>query len=476
MSVRPRGLVLLGLALGIAAAPASPAWADENSDLDLIPPAATQPQSPAPETPAASAPNQRIYLEDALIGTARRGGQLVPSPAPKPSTWDERLFLDARKQWSLSDSTTFTFSDRFNLRDQANLDAPSHENTINDFREGYVSWRAGDQTYLDAGRINVKSGVAVGFNPTDFFRTRAVVDPLSVDPTVLREDRLGTMMGLGEKIWQGGTLTVAAAPRLDSPSPVYTATDLRSFDPSFDRTNAHDRFLVKGSANLADDFAPELLVYHEANRTSFGANLTESVGQKTVAYAEWAGGNRTSLLAEALRYGQKTGTLPAAAPSAIPADTSVYFQNQLSVGASYTTESKITFNVEYHYNQAGFSRHDWNNWFRVGSAPGVSSSVTKELWYFRSYAAEQEDPLSVHSLFLRADWVDAFAVHNLELTGFINADLYDGSSLVQLTADYYLSSAWTVGGLVIADVGGAHSDFGSLPQSTSVLAKLARYF
>jgi hypothetical protein len=470
MIARACGLVLLGLVLGSAAA-----RADENSDLDLIPEAATKPQSPAPEAAPTGAANQRIYLENAVTGTARRGGQIVPSPPPEPSTWQERLFLDARKQWALGDRVNFTLSDRFNLRAQENIDFPSHENTVNDFREGYLSWEALDRTYLDAGRINLKSGVAVGFNPTDFFKTRAVVDPVSIDPTVLREDRLGTLMGLGERIWQGGTLTVAAAPKVDNPSPVYNNTDLRSFDPSFDRTNAHDRFLIKGSADLAPDFAPELLVYHESDRTKVGANITESVGQKTVLYAEWAGGDRSSLIDEALRYGRRTGTLPANAPSVLPDDSSVHFQNQLSVGGSYTTESKITFNLEYHFNQAGFSRGDWDNWFRIGGAPGASSNVTKELWYIRSYAAEQQDPISEHSLFLRADWVDAF-IPSLELTGFINMDLYDRSSLVQVTADYYLSSAWTVGGLVIADVGGKHSDFGSLPQSVSVLAKLARYF
>ncbi|MBV8537303.1 MAG: hypothetical protein JO128_17010, partial [Alphaproteobacteria bacterium] len=214
MIVRLGGMVLLALVLGAAAA-----FADENSDLDLIPEAASKPQPQAPDASAASAANQRIYLENAVTGTARRGNLRVPFPPPKPSSWQERLFLDARKQWALDDRVNFTLSDRFNLRAQDNLDFPSHENTINDFREGYVSWEALDRTYLDAGRINLKSGVAVGFNPTDFFRTRAVVDPVSVDPTVLREDRLGTVMGLGERIWQGGTLTVAAAPKVDNPSP-----------------------------------------------------------------------------------------------------------------------------------------------------------------------------------------------------------------------------------------------------------------
>jgi hypothetical protein len=470
MIARLVGLVLLGLVLRGEAA-----HADENSDLDLIPEAATRPQTAAPGASAGGAANQRIYLENAFTATARRGDLLVPSPPPKPAGWQERLFLDARKQWAVDDRLNLTLSDRVNLRAQDGIDVPSHENAINDFREGYLSWEPLDRTYLDLGRINLKSGVAAGFNPTDFFRTRAVVDPLSVDPAVLREDRLGTLMGLGERIWQGGTITVAAAPKVDNPTPVYNTTDLRSFDPSFDRTNAHDRFLVKASADLADDFAPEFLVYREANRTSVGANITRSIGQKTVAYAEWAGGKRTSLIDEALRYGRLTGTLPANSSSALPEDSSLRFQNQLSVGASYTTESKITFNLEYHFNQAGFSRRDWDNWFRVGSAPGASSATTKQLWYIRSYAAEQQNPLTEHSLFARFDWVDAF-VPKLELTGFINTDLYDGSSLVQLTADYYLSNAWTVGGLVIADLGGQHTEFGSLPQSMSVLAKLARYF
>jgi hypothetical protein len=47
---------------------------------------------------------------------------------------------------------------------------------------------------------------------------------------------------------------------------------------------------------------------------------------------------------------------------------------------------------------------------------------------------------------------------------------------VEIEADCYLSNAWTVGGLVIADVGRKHSDFGSPPQAASVLLRLARYF
>ena len=41
--------------------------------------------------------------------------------------------------------------------------------------------------------------------------------------------------------------------------------------------------------------------------------------------------------------------------------------------AAYTTESRITFNLEYHFNQAGFARADWRNWFAAGHAGSGST-------------------------------------------------------------------------------------------------------
>jgi hypothetical protein len=93
----------------------------------------------------------------------------------------------------------------------------------------------------------------------------------------------------------------------------------------------------------------------------------------------------------------------------------------------------------------------------------------------RDYALDQQEPISRHSIFLRADWTDAF-VPKLELTGFVTTDVYDGSGLLQLTANYYLSDTWTVGGLIMTNFGATRSDFGSLPQAANFLFKVARYF
>ena len=469
-----RGLILtLGIALSRVAL--ADQKGDENKDLDLIPPAAQAPSAPSADASIAAAPTRKIYLENATTQSWVRGG-IVAVPPPPPSEWQERLLLDVRDQWRLGRDVSLTYSGRLNARAQDGLDFPSHENVTNDLREAYASWEPHEGTFVDIGRINLKSGVALGFNPTDFFKTRAVVEPVSVDPVVLREDRLGTLMLRAQRIWAGASLTAAYAPAVASGSPIYTDSNLHSFDPMFDRTNAQDRFLLKGSVDLGAGFTPEWLAYHDNGRTRWGANLAQSISQSVVAYAEWSGGPRLSLIDDALRFGRANGPLPAAAPGVLPDQARQGFRNELAAGASYTTDQpKITFNLELNYNQAGFSGADWNNWFQAGRGTTSRSPIAGQLWYIRNYAADQQEPVSRSTVFLRADWVDAF-VPKLELTGFVDTDLQDGSGRAQLTADYYLSDRWTVGGLVLVDFGARHSDFGSLPLAGSVLFKVVRYF
>jgi len=467
---RPLRLALL---LALVAAPA---LADEDKDLELIPQAVQQaPAAPPSEAGPTRDARQTLYLENAATLSSRRD-VLVPAPPPPPPDWQERLFFDARKEWALNSDVSLAYSGRLNLMAQdIGPSVPSHENVRHDFREGYVTWQALPGDYLDLGRINLKSGVAAGYNPTDFFKTRTVVEPLSVDPAVLREDRLGTFMLEGQHLGEGLAVTLVYAPQLYEPSKIYTETTLPSFNPMLDRTNAHQRLLLKASAPLVGDFSPEALLYHEGGRTQFGANLAEGVGQATVLYAEWAAGRRQSLIADALHYGVDTGTIPGNAPPVLPRDTRAYFQSDLSAGGSYTTPNKIVLNLEYHFHQAAFSPQDWHNWFATGTTLAHIPGVTQELWFIRAYAADQQEPLATHSAFLRADWQDAF-IPNLELTAFANVDLHDGSTLSQITADYYLSNAWTVGALAAAALGGRRTDQGSLPQAASVIVKLARYF
>jgi hypothetical protein len=462
--------VALGVILGL---PAEAIAQSQDPNLDRIPAPATASAPPGPQPSEAGGVPQTIYLEDAVILNEDRAGLLVPPPPSKSDPWEERLFLDVRKTWRLSPNLAISLSERLNFQTENDLRFPSHENLRSDFREGYLSWRPREGTYLDFGRINLRSGVAQGSNPTDFFKTRAVVQPLSSDPSVLREDRLGVLMARGQQVWSGDAVTVAFAPRVERQTALYTNTDLPVLNPMFDRTNAHDRLLVKADLTLAHEFSPEFLFYDEDGRAQAGLNLTDSLGKAVVAYLEWSGGGRPDLIESALAYGRATGTIPQKAPSPIARDADLRFRNDVVAGLSYTTESKIVFNLEYHYFEAGFTDAAWRAWLHAGEAG--PAPVRAELWYIRNWAADQGSPVSQHTLFVRADRQDAF-VHGLELTGFVSADLLDGSGLAQISADYYLSDRWTVGGLVSGTFGARESDFASTPGEVSLLVKLARYF
>ena len=446
--------------------------ADEDKDLDLIPGAEPVPRKAPTTEPAAS--TTRVYVENALTFNALRNDLLVPAPPPLAPHWEERLLGDARVEWSLAPNASVAYSGRLNLVAHEDLGFPNRGNLTHDLRELHLSVEPRPRDYLDLGRINLKSGVALGFNPTDFFKARAVVDPLTADPSVLRENRLGTLMLRGQHLGDGGSITLVYAPKITDPDPVGD-DPYRGFDPLFARTNASNRWLVKGSARLPDDVSPEVLVYGENGRTKIGANLTQSMGQSTVAYVEWAGGRRLGIVDEALAFGRQTGAIPDSAPNVVDQGGEERFRSQVAIGASYTTESKITFNLEYHYNGAGFSHDDWRHWFAAGEGRQASSPIARQLWYVRAYAADRQEPLQRHAVFLRADWADVL-VPKLEVTGFVLADASDGSTLMQFEANYARSDLWSFGVLAGATTGGRRSNFGSLPRAASLLLTATRYF
>jgi hypothetical protein len=448
----------------------------DDTELNLIPPELAQPSAPpaAPATPGPLA-GARIYLEDAATLWGKRDGLPVPPPVQGPD-WQERVFLDVRGSNLLTETLRLNYSGRFNLQAENDIDNPGRHTFRLDQRELFTAWEPWEGSFLDLGRINLKSGVASGYNPTDFFRARAVVAPLSADPAVLREDRLGTVMVEAQRLWAGASLTLAYAPRIERPAPLrFTTADYPALDPLLDQTNTTDRWLAKATLRLAEDFAPEALLYHEGNETRAGLNLAQSIGRATVLYAEWSGGQQGSLPAEAFSFGRAVGTLPPQAPDLLASNGSHLFRNELALGGSYSTANKMSFIAEYDYHQAGLSASQFRQWYAIGTAPGATAATRAELWLIPGYASDQQEPLGRHNLFLRWSWNDA-VVRDLEIDALSFVSLQDASVMAQVSATYDLSDHWRLSALATTTLGGHRSEFGGQTPAGSVIAKVARYF
>ena len=446
---------------------AHPALADENSDLDMIP-GAVATAAPPPST--TKTVGGRVALETAAAVTGLRGGLVVPVPGRRPARVADRTSLDGRWQWNLGSDVTVNVSDRIDVYARDNLPLGRGRSAANNLREAYVTWEAAPRSYIELGRVNLRSGVALGFNPTDFFRASTLVDQATADPSALRENRLGTAMLRTQHIADWGAVSFAYAPKLFRPVALGEGATA-PLDPHLDRTNAQERWVGTLHADVGD-IAPEFLIARLGGRTRLGANVSAPIGQRIVAYGEWSGGRAQGLAAEAIAYGIRTGTLPAAVPVLPNASTAAGFRNDLAIGFSWTGDSKLTVNAEYLFHEAGYSRTDLRRWYALGHGSALLAGV---LWYERAYAADQQVPVARQQVFLRATLPDGIA-RDIDLTalGFISLD--DGSGSAQVSANWNIDRRWSAAAILGANFGPPRSAYGSLKSALSATGTVQRYF
>jgi len=350
-----------------------------------------------------------------------------------------RLSIDLRYDKAFAERWRVVFADRLDSRWQ---DHPAAHIDVNTLKEAYLSWQARPDLIADGGRINVRNGVAYGYNPTDYFRAGAVRSIVSIDPSSLRENRLGSVMLRGQALWAGGSFTALASPKLaDAPSDAAYNADLGA-------TNRRDRWLLAASQKISEALNPQVLLYGgEGESAQLGLDLTALLNDATVAHVEWSGGRAPSLLSQALR---------------LPEDTA--FRSRLATGLTYTTPTKLSLTLEVQYNGAGLDEAGWDA-LRRGPPQAYGA--------YRSYVGSLQDPPTRRRIYFRAFWQDALLNH-LDLTAMTTYDVVDASRQVWVEARYHwtrveVALQWQRNG------GAPGSDYGALPERR-VWQALARVY
>lgn len=376
--------LLLAAAAGMAAA-------DEPDDSSALALPGAAPQS----VPAARA--WQAFVE----GAAGRSTARDLASGRESAESAQRLSLDAQVDTALAPGLRLLLADRLDVNAVRGFEQPDEINTL---KEAYLSWQPQPRLALDAGRVNLYSGVALGYNPTDFFRDGAVRSRVSVDPTSLKKNRQGSAMLRAQTVDEASSLTLAYSPRLaDAPDHDGLALD-------FGATNARHRGLLVYSRRLGPDFNPQWLLFaDEGQAPQFGVNLTHLVGDATVLYLEWAGGRSRSLLEQALGS-------PVAAR----------WRQHASAGLTVTTADKLSLTAELQFNGAGLDRDDWL------ALPATSPQAYAA---YREKALTTQEMVTRHALFLYASWQDAL-VNHLDATAMLRRNGDDHSRLVWLDLRY----------------------------------------
>jgi len=413
--------VALGYSLPTQAATDAPAGPPD--DLDALSLA-----DKAPSNSAAPARPWRLFLEGAIgRGKLRASGDNFSL---------YRGSIDFRYDEHVAQQLRLVFSDR--LDGVASDGVPPGDN-VNTLREAYLSWARAEDQIFDLGRVNIRNGAAMGFNPTDWFKAnalRSIVDP---DPAVLRENRQGTVVLQAQQLWSNASLTATVSPRLAR------SADSATFALNAGATNPSNRYLVAGSYKLSDKFTPQVLVFG-GNDDPFqvGLNLSGLVGDAVVAFGEFSAGKGRSLVAQALNQPEANSN-----------------QQRASVGLTYTTGFNLSLTAEAEYNSAAPNGDQWN---LLPAASQQQVLVT---------AQALQDLPTRSQWFLYASWQDAL-VQRLEVSGFLRQDMQTSSRALWLEGRY----AWERAELALqwlAYAGSSGTVYYAVPQQHALQLILRIY-
>jgi hypothetical protein len=398
---------------------AGTAWADGLDDAALSLPGS------APQA-AESARAWQLFVE----GAAARS-QIRHAPLAEEGRSTQRLSVDLHVDAMLTPGLRVMLADRLDVGWQHRF---GQRASINTLKEAYFSWQQRNDAIVDLGYVNQYSGVAFGYNPTDFFREGTLRSPVSVDPTTIKNNRQGSAMLRGQLLWEGASLTALYSPALSEPpgSP--------ALRPDRGATNRRDRGLLIFSQRISEELQPQWLMYLDQGASpQFGMNLTRLVNDATVAYVEWSGGRGPLLLAQALD--QAGGQA---------------FRNRVATGLTYTTGDKLSLTFEYEYNGAALDKTQWHA-LPVASLPAY-------VRYRQFVQSAQEMPSRQAALF-HAAWQDMLVSH-LDLAAMVRRNNDDHSRLSWVELRY----RWTRDEIALqwqGNSGDLFSDYGASPLRTA---------
>ncbi len=389
-------------------------------------------QSAPVQTAAPADAGFKLFAEGALGRIDRRHGL--------PDQTLRRVSIDYAQTFRLSNAVRLTVSDRLDHVEPVDAGA---ERTLNSVRELYAGWRDGEGSLLvDLGRVNLRHGPGYGYNPTDFLRDFAVRAATTVDPFALRENRQGTVMARAQKLWGGGSMSVAFAPRIER----HRSTDTFSLD--LGATNAQHRLLASVSTQHSDRLGTQALLYWEDGKgTQVGASYTALATDALVLHGEWTYGRDLDLLDQARGLVSRKSA------------------HRAVLGGTFTTSSRLSLTGEFEFNGFAAKPAAWE---------AAATSGTAWLDGYLVLTQARQDNAARQSVVVYATQKDAFK-KNLDVTALLRINTRDSSHLGWVELRHHWNKLDGVLQWQWSD-GGRNSEHGRPVARQTIQAQVAWYF
>lgn len=412
----------------------------------------------------------RWHLDTSVTGYDRRTP--LPDPGNDPSTATGRARIVTEGGFALGPATTLRLNAALSGRIDSGDGFDFDDDARFDLREAFILHQTGNFTF-QIGRINIRNGVAQGFNPTDFFRALNVDQSPNLDPGEARLNRLGVVAAQVGYLWDSGAASLTYTPEITGGSDWWHDRDVWGL--RLNATNPRDRFLLSLTQEFGDGFSPEAFLFFDDGEVTGGLAGSVSIGDRWLAYAEMTHGQGRSILDSSLRQARRIGRLAPPIAAAYGDGDDKTGITQAALGMSYTSSTNLVATAEYHYNGAGFDDDDWDNYFDLARAVEGNRPASAQLASMFLYGAFRQEPLSKHSLFFRVAQND-LADGKMTVSGLSTVSLADGSGSAQVEAAYELSDDMILTGRLGGTFGGRETDFGSRSNQAFATVKMDFHF
>lgn len=350
-------------------------------------------------------------------------------PVPDAPDTALRSVLDFRKEWRVGDQLRLALSNRLE-----SLEVNTGHGTVrNALREAYLSASVGDSAFVDVGRINLRSGVGLGFNPSDWLREGASLPQTTQNPASQRENRLGTFMLKMQAVQGWGAAHVALIPHLERRPDEESAHGL-----DLGRTNADPALHLRIAPKVNERISVDLLAYARSGRQpQWGLNTTAVMSDALIAHFEWSAGLREGLVDPSQ---QRSRSL----------------HHRVATGFSWTAPNGAVLAMERHLATDALSRDDWNTW-RLSTA----NAIAVRLGQLRGERLALQDPLVRDAWFIRVAMNGLLRDPDIDVSAFLRLNPHDNSRLWQLDCSWHANAQLSLHISAGGFSGGSRSEFGA---------------
>ncbi len=329
-------------------------------------------------------------------------------------------------------------------------------------KELYYQGEFAKISFYEVGRINIKEGVARGYNPTDYFKGTTSLT-LSNDTKERKDNRLGALLFSEILFLDTFTLKGIYSPKISLSKNTFLS-NAKHIGLHLDETNYHDRASLYIDYSGFENITSSVILHYNEDDLNFGINLS-------YVYSSWI-----FYVENSLKKAQNDITKNINSISVHPMIEKRFIQeksyiDEVSVGFNYTSESNIITTVEYIFNSAGLDSGDWKDWFALGRQ---NPSIGGTLSALRGKSAEDESIMSQDSLFIFSRASDIQTNLDASLLAWLNP--YDGSTLSQVGVEYAYDDSLQTNFYLRNYQGSKESEYGGFPNNYEVLIEGEYFF